>query len=163
MSARAQGRVQIHAPLESVYALVRNPRLVHTWQVGIIEADRVDGTGARGTHVRTSYLVSDALYPLGLTVVEDTLELGRARWVADVIGPMTGRQAITIVATAGAVDVSFEFEYTVPEGAVDIPADHQRFVDDMQDAVCRSLDNLRVICEAGRTLPSPAPGQPLAP
>ena len=163
MSARATGRGTIRAPLETVYALVRNPRLMHTWQVGVTEADRIDGNGGRGTQLRTSYLVNDELYPIGLNVVEDALELGQARWTADVVGPMSGRQTITIKATAGAVDVRFEFEYTVPEGAVDIPADHPRFIDAMQDAVCRSLDNLRVICEAGRTLPTPEPGQPLAP
>ena len=150
--------VKIHAPLETVYNTVHDPKHWQDWYVGVSDEVEVDVEGGAGKH---KLLMVGTPFPLTQRVLEDKLGEEEAHWKAKVVGPA---RAVEVTRPCRLVMLSGEFDWTYR--AIDddtevtvirdftVPTEMLETADDREvieriEAQCleQSLENLRQLCE----------------
>jgi uncharacterized membrane protein len=150
--AYAMKRILIHAPIEQVYALARNPRRWDIWYVGLSEPDKLTGTGEAGTVVEQSYLLAGILFPVTTRVLEEHIGSEGAIWKAQIEGPLAGEQIFTFrpklgfTPKSGDTEIVAELEYTIPGKAISKLADRLIIERIMEHNLERSLEDLKMMC-----------------
>lgn len=147
--ARATKRTLIHAPIETVYAAMRDIRGWRAWYAGLGELHELHGTGSKGTVARFDWLLGGQVAPLGYEIVEDGLDIVRGRIRARITGAVEGGHVMTVKPTAGVVEVRFELDM-VPAGEA-LPLPPGTLTRIVHETVDRGLANLRMRCERART------------
>ncbi len=147
---RLKKTVTIHAPVDRVYALARDPHRWNTWMTSLGDLRRVEGKGGRGTVVEHDYRLAGIPFAVTSTVLEDQLEARNARWHGKFEGPLRGEHTWTYnTRPAGdETEVTVDLELSVPDEAL------RRFEDPMlverlqERALEHTLGNLKLLCEA---------------
>ncbi len=62
--AHIKKSIRIHAPVQRVFALARDPKHWASFWVGLSEPEEVNGTGEVGTVVKHSYLMAGVRFPV---------------------------------------------------------------------------------------------------
>jgi coenzyme Q-binding protein COQ10 len=138
----------IHAPMEKVYAVARDPNRWPTWFVGMSEIDNLTGEGGVGTVVECDYTLAGMHFPVTVKVVEDRLDTEGGRWKGTIEGPLAGEQTWTYAPQGGDTEITVDLEYTVPGKALGKIAD-RLIIERAQDRTAeQTMENLRAICEA---------------
>lgn len=146
--AHLKKSILIHAPVETVYALARDPNRWATYYVGLSEPGKVTGEGEVGTVVEHSYLMAGMRFPVTTEVLEDHIGPEGARWKGKIGGPLAGEHTWTYAPKEGNTEVTADIEYTVPGTALGRIAD-RLIIERMQErSLEQTLENLRLLCEA---------------
>ena len=141
--------VVIHAPMEKVYAVARDPNRWPTWFAGVSDIDSLTGEGEVGTVVECGYTFGGMRFPVTVKVVEDHLDTEGGLWKGTMEGPLAGEQTWTYVPQGSDTELTVDLEYTVPGKALGKIAD-RLFIERTQDrAAEQTMENLRALCEAG--------------
>ncbi len=147
--AHLKKSILIHAPVEQVYALARDPRRWVTFWVGLGEPEELTGQGEVGTVVKHSYLMAGMRFPVTSRVLEDHIGPEGGRWRGKIEGPLAGEQTWTYTPKDGDTEVTADIKYTVPGSALGRIAD-RLIIERMQEQVVeQTLGNLRLLCEKG--------------
>jgi len=147
--AHLKKSILIHAPVEKVYALARDPNRWATWYVGLSEPEEVSGEGEVGTVVKHSYLLAGMRFPVTSRVLEDHIGPEGGRWKGKIEGPLAGEHTWVYTPREGDTEVTADIEYTVPGSALGRIAD-RLIIERMQErAADQTLENLRLLCEEG--------------
>lgn len=147
--AHIEKRMTIHAPVERVYRLARDPRSWETWWSNLSEADSVKGSGEAGTRVEHFYRMLGIPFHVTTLVQEDHADPHEARWKGKIEGPLAGEQTWTYRATNDGADteVEVEIDYAIPGKVLGKVADRVLVERLEERAIEHTLDNLRVMCE----------------
>lgn len=121
--AHIKKSILIHAPVEKVYALARDPRRWDAWYAGLSEPTEITGQGEAGTVVKHSYLLVGIHFPVTSRVLEDHIGPERGVWRGTIEGPLDGGQTWTYTPQHGGTEVTADIEYTVPGAALGRIAD----------------------------------------
>ena len=147
--AHIKKSVLIHAPVEKVYALARDPKRWPTWFVGMGEIEKLTGAGEVGTVAEFTYVMAGMHFPVTTKVLEDQLGPQGARWKGTIEGPLAGEQTWTYTPKGGDTEVAVDLEYTVPGKALGKIAD-RLIIERTQDrSADQTIENLKRLCEAG--------------
>jgi uncharacterized membrane protein len=147
--AHIKKSILIHAPVEKVYALARDPNRWPTWFVGMGEIEKLTGTGEAGTVAEFSYVMAGMHFPVTTKVLEDHIGPQGARWKGTIEGPLAGEQTWTYTPKGGDTEVAVDLEYTVPGKALGKIAD-RLIIERTQDrSADQTIENLKKLCEAG--------------
>lgn len=147
--AHLKKSILIHAPVEKVYALARDPKCWATWYVGLSEPEELTGKGGAGTIARCSYMMAGTRFPVTIEVLEEHIGLDEARWKGRIGGPLAGEHTWTYVTRGNDTEVTADLEYTVPGAALGRIAD-RLIIERMQErSLEQTLENLRLLCETG--------------
>jgi uncharacterized membrane protein len=139
--------ILIHAPVETVYAVARDPKRWATWFDGLSEPEKLTGEGEVGTVVELSYLLAGMRFPITSRVLEDQVSPEGARWKGKIEGPLAGEHTWTYTPKNGDTEVTADIEYTVPGKALGKIAD-RLIIERMQArSLEQTLENLKVQCE----------------
>ena len=149
--AHLKKSILIHAPVEKVYALARDPNRWATWYVGLSEPEEVSGEGEVGTVVKHSYLLAGMRFPVTSRVLEDHISPEGGRWKGKIEGPLAGEHTWVYTPKGGDTEVTVDIEYTVPGSALGRIAD-RLIIERMQErSLEQTLENLKMVCEKGAT------------
>jgi len=141
--------ILIHAPVEDVYAVARDPHRWSVFYVGMSEIEELSGEGEVGTVAEFSYTMAGMSFPVTVEVMEDHSDQEGARWRGTIGGPLAGEQTFTYRPKNGDTEVVAEIEYTVPGRALGKIA-NSLLIERMQArSLEQTLDNLKVLCEEG--------------
>jgi len=141
--------ILIHASVEDVYALARDPNRWPVWYVGMSELDELTGEGEVGTTAQFRYTMAGMSFPVTVEVLEDQSDPEGARWHGRIEGPLAGEQTFTYAPDDGDTEVTAEIEYTVPGKALGRVA-NRLVIERMQArSMEATLDNLKLLCEEG--------------
>ena len=146
--AHIQKRILIHAPVEKVYALARNPEHWNQWWVGLSEPEKLDGKGEVGTTVKLHYKMAGIDFPVTTRVIEDRADPNESRVKLEVEGPLEGKQDWTYKAKGKDTEVDARIDYTVPGKAVGKLIDKVLVEKMTERSAEHTLENLKLICEA---------------
>jgi len=145
--AHLKKSILIHAPVEKVYALARDPRRWATWFVGLSEPEKLSGEGEVGTVVEQSFLMAGMRFPVTTEVLEDYVSPEGARWKGKIGGPLAGEHTWTYTPRNGDTEVTADIAYTVPGKALGKIAD-RLIIERMQErGLEQTLENLKLLCE----------------
>ncbi len=144
--AHVKKSILIHAPIEQVHALARDPRRWDTWYVGLSEPEKVKGGGEVGTIVEQTYLLAGMRFPVTTRVLEDYIGSNGARWKGKIEGPFAGEQTFILTPKLGDTEVIAEMEYTVPGKALGKFADRLIIERMMERNLEHTLENLKMLC-----------------
>ncbi len=145
--AHLKKSILIHAPVEEVYALARDPNRWATFWVGLSEPEELTGQGEVGTVVKHSYLMAGMRFPVTSRVLEDHIGPEGGRWKGAIEGPLAGEQTWTYSPRGDDTEVTADIQYTVPGLALGRIAD-RLIVERMQErAIQQTLENLKLLCE----------------
>jgi hypothetical protein len=140
---------KIHAPVEQVYALARDPKRWATWFVGLGEPAKVTGGGEVGTIVEHSYLLAGMRLPVTTCVLEDHIGPEGGRWKATIGEPFVGEQTLTYTPRFGDTEVTIEVDYIAPGKAIGELVDRRiikRITELMELNAEHTIKNLRMLC-----------------
>lgn len=147
--AHIKKSILIHAPVEKVYALARDPRRWDAWYAGLSEPTEITGQGEAGTVVKHSYLLVGIHFPVTSRVLEDHIGPERGVWRGTIEGPLDGGQTWIYTPKNGDTEVMAEIDYTVPGSALGRIAD-RLVIERMQErSLEQTLENLKLLCEQG--------------
>ncbi|MFW6136166.1 MAG: SRPBCC family protein [Chloroflexota bacterium] len=147
--AHLKRSILIHAPVEDVYALARDPDRWPVWYVGMSEIEELSGAGEVGTTAKFNYTLAGMGFPVTVEVLEDQSDPQGARWHGRIDGPLAGEQTFTYAPKDGDTEVTAEIEYTVPGKALGRVA-NRLIVERMQArSLEQTLENLKLLCEEG--------------
>jgi coenzyme Q-binding protein COQ10 len=146
--AQLKKNTLIHAPLEKVYALARDPHRWSTWFVGMDEIDKLTGEGEVGTVAEFGYTMAGMRFPVTVEVMEAHIGPEGARWKGKIGGPLAGEQTWTYTPKGGDTEVTVDMEYTVPGKALGKIADRLIIERTQERAADQTMENLRTLCEA---------------
>jgi uncharacterized membrane protein len=139
--------ILIHAPVEKVYTVARDPKRWASWYVGLSEPEKLTGEGEVGTIVEHSYLLAGMHFPVTSRVLEDQVSPEGARWKGSIEGPLAGEHTWTYTPKNGDTEVTADIEYTVPGKALGKVAD-RLIIERMQArSLDQTLENLKLLCE----------------
>jgi len=150
--AHLKKSILIHAPVEQVYALARDPRRWATFWVGLGEPEELTGQGEVGTVVKHSYLMAGMRFPVTTRVLKDHVSPAGAQWKGKIEGPLAGEHT---------------WVYTPKEGGTGPhrrPLDHRAYAGtlpgtdagELEAAVRRGYSVIQTAGEPGRGLAPPA-------
>jgi uncharacterized membrane protein len=146
--AQIKKSILIHAPVEKVYAVARDPSRWSTWFVGMSKIDELTGEGEVGTVAEFSYTLAGMGFPVTVEVMEDHVGPEGARWKGKIGGPLAGEQTWTYTPKDGDTEVSVNLEYTVPGKALGKIANRLVIERTQERAADQTLENLKRLCEA---------------
>lgn len=146
--AHINKKILIHAPVDKVYALARNPEHWNQWWVGLSEPDKLDGKGEVGTTVKLHYKMAGIDFPVTTRVVEDTIDPKEAHARLEVEGPLEGKQDWTYKAKGKDTEVMADIRYTVPGKAIGRLINKVLVEKMTERSAEHTLENLKLICEA---------------
>jgi uncharacterized membrane protein len=146
--AHIHDSITINAPVDTVYALARDPRKWATWWVGLSEPSKIKGDGRPGTEVEQDYLVAGIPLHIKSRVLDDRMAAdGSAHWHGLIDGKMHGEQKWDYMPTEEGTIVSADIEYTPPGSVIGKIAD-RLFVERMEErAIHQTLENLKFMIE----------------
>ncbi len=139
--------ILIHAPVDKVYALARDPNRWATWYVGLSEPEKVTGDGGVGTVSEHYYLMAGMRFPVTSEVLEDRSGPEGAQWKGKIIGPLAGEHTWTYTPHNGNTEVTADIEYTVPGKALGKIADRLIIERMTERSLEQTLENLKLLCE----------------
>ncbi|BAJ64698.1 SRPBCC family protein [Anaerolinea thermophila] len=147
--AHVKKSIYIHAPVEKVYALARDPNRWATFYVGLSEAEEITGHGEVGTVVKHHYLMAGMRFPVTSRVLVDSIGPTGAQWKGKIEGPLDGEQTWDYIPKNGGTEVTVSIDYTLP-GAVLGRIANRLLVERIQErAMEQTLENLKILCEEG--------------
>lgn len=146
--AHLKRSVLIHALVEKVYAIARDPRRWPTWFVGMSEIDKLTGEGEVGTVAEFSYALAGMHFPVTVEVTEDHIGPEGARWQGKIGGPLSGEQTWIYTPKGDDTEVTVEIEYTVPGKALGKIADRLIIERTQERSADQTMENLKALCEA---------------
>jgi uncharacterized membrane protein len=147
--AHVKKSIFIHALVEKVYAMARDPNRWATFYVGLSEPEEVNGLGEVGTTVKHYYLMAGVRFPVTSRVLEDTIGPQGGQWKGKIEGPLDGEQVWRYIPKNGGTEVTLSINYTLP-GAVLGRIANRLLVERMQErAMEPTLENLKILCEEG--------------
>jgi coenzyme Q-binding protein COQ10 len=119
--------------------------------VGMSEPDKITGEGGVGSEVEITVLLAGVHLHETVRSLEDRRDPdGSAHWRAAITGPSSGWMTWDYKPENGGTLVTEEWEYTVPGSVLGKVADRLIF-EKMQERDTRhSLENLKLLMEAGR-------------
>lgn len=147
--AHLEASILIHAPMEEVYALARDPTRWPIWFDGMGEIKELTGEGEVGTVVKFNFMMTGTSFPVTITVLEDHTGPEGAHWKAKFEGPLTGEHNWTYVPKNGATETTAEIDYELPGAVLGKIADRLIVERMHQRSLELSLENLKLLCEAG--------------
>ncbi len=147
--AHIKKSIRIHAPVQKVFALARDPKHWASFWVGLSEPEEVNGTGEVGTVVKHSYLMAGVRFPVTSRILEDQMGPEGARWRGAIEGPLAGEQSWTYTPRNGDTEVTTDIEYTVPGSALGRIADRLIIERIQERSIEQTLENLKLLCEQG--------------
>ena len=147
--AKISKRTLIHAPVERVYAVARDPNRWPSWFVGMSEIDKLTGEGGVGTVAEFSYAMAGMHFPVTVEVMEDHVGPEGVRWRGKIGGPLAGQQTWTYTPRGDDTEVSVELEYTVPGKALGKIANRLVIERTQERSADETLENLKALCEGG--------------
>jgi len=137
-----QQGVVIHAPVEEVYAVARNPNRWPVWFVGMGEIEKLEGTGEVGTVAEFGYMMAGMRFPVTVEVLEDHIDDEGARWKGKIGGPLAGEQTWVYTPKDGETEVAVDMEYTVPGKALGKIANRLIIERTQERSLVQTLENL---------------------
>jgi uncharacterized membrane protein len=140
--------ILIHAPVEEVYALARDPNHWPTWFVGMDEIEKLTGEGEVGTVAEFGYTMSGMRFSVTIRVLEDHIGPEEGRWRGEIEGPLAGEQTWTYVPADDGTQVTADIEYTVPGKALGKIANRLLIERAQERSLEQTLENLKKLCEA---------------
>ena len=145
--AHLKKSILIHAPVEKVYAVARDPKRWTTWFDGMGDIDKLTGEGEVGTVAELTYVMAGMSFPVTTEVLEDHLGPDGARWTGKIAGPLSGEHTWTYTPKGGDTEVTANIEYTVPGSALGKIADRLIIERTQQGSAERTSQNLKRLCE----------------
>jgi coenzyme Q-binding protein COQ10 len=146
--AHLKKSILIHALVEKVYTLARDPQRWASWFAGMSELEKLTGEGEVGTVAEFTYLMAGMRFPVTNEVLEDHVSPEGARWKGKIEGPLAGEHTWTYTPKNGDTEVTVDMEYTVPGKALGKIA-NRLIIERMQArSLEQSLENLKLLCEA---------------
>ena len=139
----------IHAPIEKVYAVARDPNRWPDWFVGMSDIDQLTGEGEVGTVAEFGYTMAGVRFPVTVEVLEDHFSPEGARWKGKIGGPLAGEQTWTYTPKGGDTEVTVDMEYTVPGKALGKIANRLIIERTQERSLVQTLENLKILCEGG--------------
>lgn len=140
--------ILIHAPVQKVYGLARDPNRWNQFFVGLSEPEKIEGKGEKGTVVKHDFLLAGMKFPITSKVLEDKTDPKEAHWKGEFQGPLTGKHEWTYVAKGNDTEVITDIDYEVPGKLLGKIA-NKLVVEKMQErAAENTLENLKLLCEA---------------
>jgi uncharacterized protein YndB with AHSA1/START domain len=144
--SRIRRTTRVHAPLTAVYELVRDPRHWARWWPGSTAPQLVYGAGEVGTRATFEWQAEDAdphVHLLHVEVIQDYLHVDRASWKARLNGALDGELHLTLVPSAGSVDIALEIHAALGD---DVIQGHGlwRSLEVLERSVEQALNDLRV-------------------
>jgi uncharacterized membrane protein len=150
MMAQIRKSIVVEAPVEKVHAIAQDPERWTSWLNGLGETERMSGDGGTGTMVEHSYVMAGARIPVTTEVLENSSGAEGALYRARAHGPLDGKHTWTYEPVDGGTRVTLEMQYKVPGAALGKIAD-RLIVERMQArSFEQSLENLKMLCEAGQ-------------
>ena len=146
--ARIERSILIHAPVDKVYAVARDPNRWPTWFVGMDEIDKLTGSGEVGTVVEFGYAMAGMRFPVTVEVLEDHVGPEGARWKGKIGGPLAGEQTWVYTPKGSDTEVTVELEYTVPGKALGQIANRLIIERTQERSADETMENLKALCEA---------------
>lgn len=146
--AHIHKKILIHAPVEKVYALARDPKHWNAWWVGLSEPEKIEGKGEKGTIVKHHYALAGMDFPVTSRVVLDDADPKEAHWKGEIEGPLEGKHEWTYKAKGKDTEVETEINYTVPGKAIGKLVDKLLFEKMQERSAEHTLENLKLLCEA---------------
>ena len=140
--------ILIHAPVDKVYAVARDPNRWPTWFVGMDEIDKLTGSGEVGTVVEFGYAMAGMRFPVTVEVLEDHVGPEGARWKGKIGGPLAGEQTWVYTPKGSDTEVTVELEYTVPGKALGQIANRLIIERTQERSADETMENLKALCEA---------------
>lgn len=147
--AHIKKSILIHASVEQVYALARDPHRWATWYAGLSEPEEVTGQGEVGTVVKHNYLMAGVRFPVTSRVLEDHIGPEGGQWEGKIEGPLVGEQTWTYRPKNGGTEVTADIEYTVPGSALGRIADRLIIERIQERSLDQTLENMKLLCEQG--------------
>jgi ribosome-associated toxin RatA of RatAB toxin-antitoxin module len=147
--ARIEKSILVHASVEDVYAVARDPNRWPDWFVGMTTIDKLTGVGKVGTVAEFGYTMAGMRFPVAVEVLEDHLGSDGGRWKGKIVGPLAGEQTWTYTPKEDATEVSVDLEYTVPGKALGQIANRLLIERQQERSADQTLQNLKALCEAG--------------
>ena len=145
--ARIQKSILIHASVEDVYAVARDPNRWPDWFVGMSEIDKLTGAGEVGTVAEFGYAMAGMRFPVTVEVLDAHLGPDGGRWKGKIAGPLAGEQTWTYTPKGTDTEVSVDLEYTVPGKALGQIA-NRLIIERQQDrSADQTIENLKALCE----------------
>jgi coenzyme Q-binding protein COQ10 len=146
--AQLKKHILIHAPVEKVYALARDPHRWSTWFVGMEEIDKLTGEGEVGTVAEFGYMMAGMRFPVTVEVMEVHMGPEGGRWKGKIGGPLAGEQTWIYTPKGDDTEVTVDMEYTVPGRALGKIADRLIIERTQERAADQTMENLKRLCEA---------------
>ena len=146
--ARIERSILIHAPVDKVYAVARDPNRWPTWFVGMDEIDKLTGSGEVGTIAEFGYAMAGMRFPVTVEVLEDHVGPEGARWKGKIGGPLAGEQTWVYTPKGSDTEVTVELEYTVPGKALGQIANRLIIERTQERSADETMENLKALCEA---------------
>ena len=146
--AHVKKSILIHAPVEKVYAVARDPSRWPSWYDGMGEIEKLTGDGGVGTIVEVSYTMAGMRFPVTIKVLEDHIDPEGARWSGKIEGPLAGEATWTYVPKNGDTAVTTDIEYTVPGKALGKIANKLIVERTQERSLEQTQENLKMLCEA---------------
>ena len=140
--------ILLHAPVDKVYDLARDPQKWNAWWVGLSEPEEVKGKGEAGTVVKHKYSLAGMAFPVTSKVLEDKKDDKKAHWKGQIEGPLAGQQEWTYVAKGSDTEVVADVDYTVPGNAIGKIADRLVIERLQEKSAEHTLENLKLLCES---------------
>jgi carbon monoxide dehydrogenase subunit G len=140
--------ILIHAAVEKVYAVARDPRRWTEWFEGMSEIEELSGEGGVGTVAQFSYAMAGMRFPVTVEVMEDHVSPDGAQWKGKIGGPLAGEQTWTYTPKNGDTEVTVDMEYTVPGKALGKIADRLIIERTQERSADQTMKNLKALCEA---------------
>ena len=145
--AHIRKSILIHAPVEKVYNLARDPERWNAWWVGLSEPEEIKGKGEPGTIVKHKFTMAGLSFPVTSKVVEDQPGTRKAHWKGMIEGPLAGQHEWTYVAKGSDTEVVTDIDYTVPGKALGKFADKMIIERLQEKSTEHTLENLKLLCE----------------
>lgn len=148
--AHLQKTTMMDVPVARLDEIVRDPRQLGRFWVGMTEPDRVFGDGGPGTKVEMTVLfMGMRMHMIERTVEERHNEDGSTDWRWDMEGAMSGWLACHHEPRGEGTEVTTEFEYAMPGSVLGKVADRLLVEKRMRRDFENSLENLKLLAEAG--------------
>ena len=141
----------INAPVERVVEVASDPKHWASWWVNLGEAEKIEGDGGTGTVVEHKYLMAGVPFHVTTRVAaREQTTAGGQRVRIEFDGPLKGWQTWDYEPDGEATtQVTAEFDYNVPGSAIGRFAD-ELIIERMQErARQQTLENLKLLVEAG--------------
>ena len=139
----------IRAPVDTVDAIVKDPRRWPEFWVGMSEPERVFGDGSPGTKAE----FHQSIMGMHVRMVDRTVDErhhpdGSSDWGWAFEGVTTGTLTCHHAPTAGGTRITTSFDYSVPGRAFGRVADHVFMEKRLRRDFLESLDNLKLLAES---------------